>query len=155
MESYDLSHLPPAVHDAVLQLLEVLVQAFPVAPMEAVRGNGPSADSQTRFPRSATELLLLQALEAIAPAPASPQQLAAMLQKPRLEVQAVLTALATLGAVAHPAKGLYRDKRVEDECRPSTRFAAQIAALCASNTSRGPTASPALGRAVQAPDPKE
>lgn len=155
MESYDISHLPPAVHDAVLTLLAELVQAFTVAPVEAVRIARPAADSQTRFPRGATELLLLEALEAIAPAPASPQQLAGMIHKPRTEVQAVLTALATLGTIQHPWSGQYRHRqpgedvqhppkrrsrhgRVPDEGRspvddvpPSTRFTAQIAALCA------------------------
>jgi hypothetical protein len=95
--------------------------------------------------------LLLEALEAIAPAPASPQQLAAMIHKPKLEVQAVLTALATLGTIAHPAKGLYRDQRVADECRPSTRFAAQIAAVCASPTSRGLS----TGTTVRSPHTQE
>lgn len=133
MESYDISHLPQPVHDAVLHLLAELVQAFPPAPVEAVRINGPSADSPPRFPRGTTELLVLEHLEAIAPAPASPKQLAAMIHKPRLEVQAVLMALATLGTIGHPAKGLYRDKRVADDCRPSARFAARIAAAVQSS----------------------
>jgi hypothetical protein len=143
MQNYDISHLPAPVHDAVLQVLEALVQAFPLAPAEAVRVDGPSAASPPRFPRSATELLVLEALEAIAPAPVSPQQLAAMIHKPHLEVRTILQALAMLGTIAHPAKGLYRDQRVEDDFRPSTRFAAQIAALCQPSTSRGPTVSPA------------
>jgi hypothetical protein len=44
------------------------------------------------------------------------------------EVQAILMALATLDTIAHPSKGLYRDRRVEDDFRPSARFAARIAA---------------------------
>lgn len=164
MEHYDISHLPPALHDAVLHLLGEIVQAFPLAPAEAVRIAHPSADTQTRFPRSATELLLLEALEAIALAPASPQQLAAMIHKPRPEVQATLTALATLGTIHHPWNGQYRHRQQGedvqhppprrprhgrlpdagrspgDDVRPSTRFTAQIAQLCAPSTSRGPTA---------------
>ena len=121
---------PRPVHDAVLHLLATLVQAFPLATAEAVRVDGPSAESPPPFPRSAIELLVLEALEALAPAPMSPQQLAAMIHRPHVEVRTILQALAMLGTIAHPAKGLYRDKRVEDDFRPSTRFAAQIAVLC-------------------------
>ncbi len=155
MEHYDISHLPAPVHDAVLHVLETLVQAFPLAPAEAVQVDEPSAASPPRFPRSATELLVLEALEALAPMPATPQQLATMLHKPGREVLPILQALATLGTIAHPAKGLYRDKRVEDDVRPSTRFAARIAVLGAPSTHRGPTASPALSTAVRSPHTKE
>jgi hypothetical protein len=155
MQNFDISHLPQPVHDAVLHVLAALVQAFPLAPAEADRVDGPSAACPPRFPRSATELLVLEALEAIAPAPASPQQLASMIDKPGREVLAILQALATLGTIAHPAKGLYRDKRVADDSRPSTRFAAQIARLCQPNTSRGPTGSLAQGGAVRSPHTQE
>ena len=135
MESYDLSHLPQPVHDAVLHVLATLVQAFPVPPVEAVRVDRPSAESPPRFPRSPIELLVLEALEALAPMPASPLQLAGMLNKPPLEVRTTLQALAMLGTIVHPGKGYYRHGRPEDEVRPSGRpsalFAATIAALCA------------------------
>ena len=96
--------------------------------MEAVRIAGPSAASPPRFPRGATELLVLEALEALAPMPATPQQLATMVHKPGREVLPILQALATLGTIQHPAKGLYAHGRPEDDVRPSRRFAAQIAA---------------------------
>jgi hypothetical protein len=151
MENYDISHLPPAVHDALLHLLETIVQAFPVAAVEVDRIASPAADSQTRFPRGATELLLLEALEALAPMPASPAQVAALAQKPREEVRTLLQALATLGTIHHPGSGLYRhrlpgedvQRRVPrgarqerlarqglpvDTDRPSRHYAARIAA---------------------------
>ena len=155
MESYDLSHLPQPVHDAMLHVLATLVQAFPLATVEVGPVEGPSADSPSRFPRGVTELLLLETLEAIAPMPASPQQLATLVGKPGREVLPILQALATLGTVQHPAKGLYAHGRPEDDVRPSTRFARQIAALCAPRTSRGPTAAPAVDRAVRSPQTKD
>lgn len=148
-------HLPPPVHDAVLHVLATLVQAFPLAPAEAGPVEGPSADSLPRLPRSPIELLVLEALEAIAPMPATPQQLATMVGQPGREVLPILQALATLGTVQHPAKGLYAHGRPEDDVRPSTRFARQIAALCAPRTSRGPTAAPAVDRAVRSPQTKD
>ena len=143
MESYDFSHLPQPVHDAVLHVLATLVQAFPLTTAEAVQVAEPSAGGPDRFPRSATELLVLEALEA-APMAASPVQVAAMIHKPHLEVRITLQALAMLGTIAHPRKGYYgRYGLPEDDIRPSagaaaqkndstpsTRFAAQIAALC-------------------------
>ena len=134
MQNFDISHLPQPVHDAVLHVLATLVQAFPLVPAEAARGDLPSAASPPRFPRSATELLVLETLEALAPMPATPLQVAGLVQKPRSEVHAVLMALATLGTIQHYAKGLYRHGRPEDVGRPSTRFAAQIATLCAPHT---------------------
>lgn len=134
MQNYDISHLPPDLHDAVLHLLETLVQALPLASVEAVQGDRPSAASPPRFPRSATELLVLEALEVLAPMPATPQQLATMVGKPGRDVLPILQALATLGTIQHPAKGLYRHGRPEDDVRPSTRFARQIAQLCAPRT---------------------
>ena len=125
MQNFDISHLPQPVHDAVLHVLETLVQAFPLAPAEAVRGDLPAAARPSRFPRSATELLVLETLEALAPMPATPQQVATMIHKTRTEVQAILASLETLGTITRPAKGLYR---------PSARFAAQIAALYAPHT---------------------
>jgi len=73
---------------------------------------------------------VLEALAALAPMPATPQQVATLVHKPLVEVRTILQALATLGTVQHPAKGLYRHGRPGDVVRPSTRFAAQIAALC-------------------------
>lgn len=134
MQNYDMSHLPVPVHDAVLALLATLVQAFPLAPAAAVQVDGPSVASAPRFPRSDTEMMILETLEALAPAPVSPQQLAAMLNRPHVEVRTILQALAMLGTIAHPAKGLYRDTRVEDRVRPSVRFATRIAAVCTPST---------------------
>jgi hypothetical protein len=154
MENYDLSHLPQPVHDAVLQLLETLVQAFPLAPAEGVRVSGPSPESPPRvpcdgvgrggvglhapFPRSATELLCLDALAALAPMPATPHQVATMIGKAHLEVRTTLQALAMLGTVDHPAKGYYRHgpPAAAADVRPSARFASQIAALCAPTPER-------------------
>jgi hypothetical protein len=136
MQNSDMPHLPQPVHHALLQFLETLVRAFPLPTAEAVLVDGPSAGGPDRFPRSATELLVLEALEAITPMPATPQQVATMIHKPGREVLPILQALATLGTVQHPAKGLYRHGRPEDDLRPSTRFAAKIAALCTPSTHR-------------------
>jgi hypothetical protein len=149
MQHNDISRLPADVHDAVLHLLKMLVEAFPVATVEAVRIDGPSAESPPRFPRSATELLVLEALEALAPMSATPVQVATMLHRNHLEVRTVLQALAMRGTIAHPRKGYYaRDWPSEDtslgtvhgppkkDIRPSAGFAAQIAALCAPSTNR-------------------
>jgi hypothetical protein len=138
MQNYDISHLPAPVHDAVLQLLETLVQAFPLAPAEGVRVSGPSPESPPRFPRSATELLCLDALAALAPMPATPHQVATMIGKAHLEVRTTLQALAMLGTVDHPAKGYYRHgpPAAAADVRPSARFASQIAALCAPTPER-------------------
>ena len=136
MYNYDISHVPPAVHDAVLHLMETLVQAFPPAtkdgtddtplgpqgpqhtgsllpvPVRPVGETHPAptmvqcphgtreipccaacttlsraeavlVDVQTdggqqRFPRSAVELRVLEALQALSPMPATPIQVAAL-----------------------------------------------------------------------------
>jgi hypothetical protein len=150
MESYDLSHLPPPVHDAVLHVLETLVQAFPVATSEAVQVAGPSAGGLERFPRGALELLVLEALEALAPMSASPLQVATMIHRPHLEVRNTLQALAMLGTIGHPHRGYYARYALpadyvprsagsaaqKNDSTPSTRFAPQIAALCTPSTPR-------------------
>jgi hypothetical protein len=148
MQSYDISHLPPPIREGVLRFLETLVQAFPLAGAEAGPGELPAAASPPRFPRGATELLVLEALEALAPMPATPMQLAGLVNKPHLEVRSTLQALAMLGTIAHVHKGYYRHGPPVEPVRPSTRFAAQIAAFCAPSTRRDPTAAPARGGAV-------
>lgn len=54
-----------------------------------------------------------------------------LVRKPQLEVRNILAALETLGTIQRPAKGLYRYGPPTHQDQPSTRFAAQIAALCA------------------------
>jgi DNA-binding IclR family transcriptional regulator len=75
-------------------------------------------------------VLVLEALAAHAPLPATAKQIAAMVGKPRQEVHALLVALATLGTIQRYTKGLYRLGPPAAALRPSSRFAAQIAAVC-------------------------
>ncbi len=99
-------------------------------------------------------MLVLDALAGLAPMPASPVQVAALIQQPREEVRIVLQALSMLGTLHHPGNAQYqhrrpgeavhrpphrlsreerllaRQHRRAEEGRPSTRYAAQIAALC-------------------------
>lgn len=212
MQSYDISHLPPAVHDAVLHLMATLVQAFPPAAEETTdttpstgphrtplpRGEGPvppqPAGVQTRpvpttprcphgtqdtpccaacatvytaeavltdvqgapprFPRRTVELQVLEALAALAPMPATSIQVAAMINKPPLEVRIILQALAMLETVAHPRRGYYRYRPPEDGAPASARFAAQIAAVCVPRTPQGPTTPPTVGGGVPPPHTK-
>ena len=62
------------------------------------------------FPRSAVELRVLEALQALSPMPATPIQVAALVDLPHLQVRTLLQALAMLEAVDHPGKGYYRHR---------------------------------------------
>ena len=100
-----------------------------------------NAESSQRFPRGPLELLILETLEALAPMAVSPLQLSGMISRPHVEVRNILSALANLATIAHPAKGLYRHGPPDEvrpttppSTRPSTEFAATIAALCAPKT---------------------
>ncbi len=140
MESYDLSHLPPPVHDAVLHVLGTLVQAF-VPPVEAVQVAGPSAGGPERFPRSALELQVLECLEEMSPLAMSPLQVATIIHQPHLAVRNTMTALAMLGAIGHPRRSYYTRHALptEDDSTPSLpsrRYTSRIAALCAPSTHR-------------------
>lgn len=190
MKSYDMSQLPPPVHDAVLHVLETLVQAFPPsaevqldqrpragsAPIPMGEDARPLAlalaptlpvpttprcphgtpeapccatcttvhtaeavlvdvqDATPPFPRSVGEFQVLEALHALAPMPATPRQISVMINRPHLEVRTMLQALAMLETIDHPGKGYYAHRASRAEVRPSTRFAAQISALCAPHT---------------------
>jgi Sugar-specific transcriptional regulator TrmB len=65
------------------------------------------------FPRSALEQQVLEVVWRSAPGPATPLQVAEEVGRPHQEVQKILQALATLGAIAHPRKGDYRYRPVE------------------------------------------
>lgn len=67
-------------------------------------------DEPQRFPRSAVELQILEALQQLSPLPVTPRQVAAMLGVPAEQVRLLLQALATLGTIDHPAMGYYRHK---------------------------------------------
>jgi hypothetical protein len=54
MPHYDFSRWPQPMRDAVLSLLDTLVQVYQLPPVEAIQGNRPPAESSSRFPRSAT-----------------------------------------------------------------------------------------------------
>ena len=129
MERSDMRHLPQAVHDAVLHLMETLVEAFP-QPADAVLVDVQTEEPQQPFPRSVVELLVLDALQALSPMPATSIQVAAMVNRPHLEVRAILQALAMLATIEHPRKGYYRHRSPADGLQASARFAAQIAAIC-------------------------
>jgi transcriptional regulator with XRE-family HTH domain len=84
-----------------------LDRALPALPVQRPAGLGP-APPPTRFPRGAAELAVLEALQALAPLPATAMQVAALCDLPHLQVRLLLQALATLGTVRHPAKGYYQ-----------------------------------------------
>jgi predicted transcriptional regulator of viral defense system len=113
METFDIHHLPPPVHDALLCLVEALAKAWPAPTAEAGLGAVPPEAAPPRFPRSDTEMRILDALQQLAPLPATPRQIAAMLGMPPEQVRLLLQALATLGTVEHPAMGYYRQKGAE------------------------------------------
>jgi len=195
MQSYDLSHLPQLVHDALLHLMEALVQAcspasenndgrrdceqrsgtsrpspehataltpvtapgpqhqrrqrasrMPTVPVYSVREvfsmpplaccphSTPAlpccaacatvhraeavlaevqAEGLQRFPRCDVELRVLEALQALAPLPATASQIAAMVGLPQLQVRTILQALGMLGTIEHPRPGYYRHRATE------------------------------------------
>jgi hypothetical protein len=62
------------------------------------------------YPRGPVELRLLETLRHVFPLALSPKQLSVLLDLPGPEVHRVLQALAVLGTIAHPARGLYRHR---------------------------------------------
>ena len=151
MDHADLSQLPRPLRDALLRVLEsvidlhgVLTQVYPAQP-------------SALYPRSATEWLVLDALHAMAPMPATPKQVAEMISKPHGEVQRILIALELLGTIYRVSKGYYSTVAPPplptDVGRPSSRYAAQIARIVAQETSRETTASPAPGAQEESVQP--
>lgn len=73
--------------------------------------NAPSLEElRQRFPRTVTELRVLEALRLVAPLTLSPLQLALLMRMDALELCTILTALKLVGAVEYPARGLYRHR---------------------------------------------
>lgn len=117
--------------ESALDLHDTLLQVYPAQPTAP-------------YPRSALEVLCLDALRAIEPLPATPKQVAAMINKPNPEVYRVLTALEWLGTIYRPTKGYYSTVAPlpssaapyppPEEGRPSARYAAQIARIVAQET---------------------
>src|SRR5262245_16851532 len=140
MNHADLGQLPRPLHDALLRALEslldlhdTLLQVYPAQPT-------------VPYPRSATEVLVLDALTQIAPLPATPKQVAEMIGKPHGEVQHILLSLEWLGTIYRLSKGNYSTvqprlphpaRTAPDEAaRPSAQYAARIARIVAQGSSR-------------------
>ena len=117
--------------ESVLDLHDTLQQVYPTQPTAA-------------YPRSAMEVLCLDALRAIEPLPATPKQVAAMINKPNDEVYRILLALEMLGTIYRPTKGYYstvaprpssgKPYPPTEEGRPSAQYAARIARIVAKET---------------------
>ena len=132
----DLSPLPRPLREALLRTLEsvidlhnVLTQVYPAQPAAL-------------YPRSATEWLVLEALQAMAPMPATPSEVAKMIGRPRSEVQSILIALEILDTIYRHHKGLYSTVAAPalptDVGRPSALYAARIARIVAQERSPAP-----------------
>ena len=93
MDNADLSQLPRPLREAMLRACESVIDLHDV--LQQVSPAQPSAP----YPRSAMEWLVLAALAAMAPMPATPKQGAEMIHKPHLEVQKILFALEVLGTM--------------------------------------------------------
>lgn len=157
-------HFPPAVHTAALRLLEAIGQMVPLAPVPPPEGSPP------RYPRSALELTVLDALHARWPFGKTAHELARELPYPRAAISTTLQALAKLGTIHRYYHGTYclgpplasgvrlqamgisepvpqQTARVVPR-RPdlpnSARYAAQIARIVAQSTSPAPGDPPAI-----------
>ena len=149
------SHFPPAVHAAALRLLEAITQMVPQAPAPPPEGTPP------RYPRSALELAVLDALAPLHPMGASPRDLAQVLPYPHQEISRMLQGLVLVGTVHRLGHGYFvlgppmsEEERLQklgvhttrphlhayarlpmQDLTPSTRYAAQIARIVAQGES--------------------
>jgi hypothetical protein len=139
-QTRDMSQLPRPLHDALLCALESVIDLHDT--LLQVYTAQPTAP----YPRSATEWLVLEALQAMAPMPATPKQVAEMISKPHLQVRLILTALEMLGTIYRHTKGYYSTVAPPplptDVGRPSTRYAAQISRIVAQGGNHETTAPP-------------
>ena len=104
MDKTDVNQLPRPLFEALQRALEsaldlhdTLVQVYPAQPTAP-------------YPRSAMEVLCLDALRAIEPLPATPKQVAAMINKPNDEVYRILLALEILGTIYRPDQGVLQHR---------------------------------------------
>jgi hypothetical protein len=136
MATDDLNQLPPAIHTALCQLVQVLQPC--AVPMPTRRPHATEeqaccpactvtrtaeaivADAQPPeapggggpFPRSPLEEGVLEVLHILAPIPATTLQVATLLETGAYrQVRTILQALAMLGTIEHPRKGYYRHHR--------------------------------------------
>ena len=140
MDHADLSQLPRPLREDLLRALESVIDLHNTLPH--VYSMQPTAP----YPRSATEWLVLEALQAMAPMPATPKQVAEMIHKPHHEVRLILTALEILGTIYRHTKGYYSTvappQLPTDVGRPSAQYAAQIARIVAQERSPTPAEPP-------------
>jgi hypothetical protein len=135
MDTTDLGHLPRPLREALDRALGSLLDLHDTLLLVY------SPQPTTPYPRSATELLCLEALTQIAPVPVGPRQLGAMIGKPQEEVYRVLLALEMLGTIYRVSKGNYSTvpsplppetrTRRDEPPRPSAQYAARIARIVA------------------------
>ena len=147
MDKTDVNQLPRPLREALLRAFEslldlhdTLLQVYPAQPTAP-------------YPRSALEVLCLDALTAIAPLPATSKQVAAMIGKPDAAIQRILFSLETLGTIYRPTKGYYSLVKAQlptlagtppdEPGRSSAHYAARIARIVAQERSRETTISPA------------
>jgi hypothetical protein len=132
MDNADLSQLPRPLREAMVRACESVIDLHDV--LQQVSPAQPSAP----YPRSAMEWLVLAALAAMAPMPATPKQGAEMIHKPHLEVQKILFALEVLGTIYRHTKDYYSTVAPPplptDVGRPSALSAARIARIVAQET---------------------
>ena len=94
----DVSQLPRPLREALLRVFESVID------LHDVLAGVPRA-ARAPYPRSAMEWLVLEALQAMAPMPATPKQVAAMISKPHGEVQRILMALEMVGTIYRRPRG--------------------------------------------------
>lgn len=140
MDKTDVNQLPRPLFEALQRALESALDLHDT--IQQIYPAQPTAP----YPRSAMEVLCLDALRAIEPLPATPKQVAAMINKPNDEVYRILLALEMLGTIYRPTKGYYSTMAPRpssgkpypptEEGRPSTQYAARIARIVAQSTRR-------------------
>lgn len=131
MDRADLNQLPRPLREALLRTFESVID------LQDVLTHVYHAQHTAPYPRSATELLVLDVLADMAPMPATPKQVAEMIHKPHTEVQRILIALEMLGTIYRPTKGYYSTMAPPspaDVGRPSALYAARIARIVGQET---------------------
>jgi hypothetical protein len=144
---------------SLLDLHETLKQAFAQAQPETQPGDPPQ-----RFPRRPLELMILEALEAIAPMPVTPVQMTVLINQPHAVVRDTLNALAVLGTIQHLRAGYYshgpavgdvpfRSRKKGGDRPPPSEVQLPSARIVAQSSRQGSPADPAPGADEgQAPD---
>jgi hypothetical protein len=149
MNTTDFPHLPQAVREALLRLVEAIQQSLSIP----LPGEGPTPE---RYPRHLLELQILDTLAGIAPMPVTPVQLANLIRQPYADVTPTVQALCTLGTIQRVGRGYYshgpgtlnptRAKKrggalgPPPTLAPSAQYSAQIARIVAQENPPSPIA---------------